>query len=75
MVSGVDPVIAQEADDTLVPKRNRESSPCVSQATGGPMRHTGPNARYGAKAAELREQARSATEEARGDVRADRGST
>ena len=32
------------------------------------MRHTCPNARYGAKAAELREQARSATEEARSVV-------
>jgi hypothetical protein len=29
------------------------------------MRHTGPNARYGAKVAELRGQAHSATEEAR----------
>jgi hypothetical protein len=32
------------------------------------MRHTCPNARYGAKAAELRGQARSATEEARSVV-------
>jgi hypothetical protein len=32
------------------------------------MRHTGPNARHSAKAAELRGQARSATEEARSVV-------
>jgi hypothetical protein len=32
------------------------------------MRHTGPNAWDGAKAGELREQARSATEEARSVV-------
>jgi hypothetical protein len=66
----------REAESTQVPKRNPESSRCVTQATGGPTRRSGPKVAlsHEGKPAALPKR-RAPWSWTRRDVRVDGGST